>query len=95
MMILLVALKEMEIVHKLVPVSKRTSGTGTCSDPSIGNVTCVSFGSGQNIGDAIFVRRAKWRKNLESFSHFHILNFGSQNSSDCASSGQNSYSHNG
>jgi hypothetical protein len=67
--------------------SKRTSGTGTCSDPSIGNVTCVSFGSGQNIGDAIFVRRANGEKSGE-FSHFHILNFGSQNSSDCASSGQ-------
>lgn len=67
--------------------SKKTSTTGTCADPSFANVTCVSFGSGQNIGDAIFVRRANGEKAGE-FSHFHILNFGSQNSSDCASSGQ-------
>ena len=60
---------------------------GTCADPSIGNVTCVSFSAGQNIGDAIFVRRANGGKAGE-FSHFHILNFGAQNSSDCASAGQ-------
>ena len=60
---------------------------GTCSDPSIGNVTCVSFSAGQNIGDAIFVRRANGGKAGE-YSHIHILNFGAQNSSDCASAGQ-------
>lgn len=67
--------------------SKKTSTTGTCADPSFANVTCVSFGSGQNIGDAIYVRRANGEKAGE-FTHFHILNFGSQNSSDCATSGQ-------
>lgn len=65
--------------------SKKTNGT--CADPSFANVTCVSFGSGQNIGDAIYVRRANGEK-AGAFTHFHILNFGSQNSSDCATSGQ-------
>jgi hypothetical protein len=67
--------------------SKKTSDSGTCSDPSFGNITCVSFSTGQNIGDAIFVRRSNGGKSGE-FSHFHILNFGSQNTSDCASAGQ-------
>jgi hypothetical protein len=63
--------------------SQSCSSAAECSNPKFANITCVSFGSGQNIGDAIFVRRAS---NLQAgvLSHFLIQNYGSLRSSNCS-----------
>ena len=61
-----------------------------CSDPNFANITCIGFGSGQNLGDAIFLRRSNGLK-TGTFSHFLIQNFGALRSSNCsAASGNNS-----
>jgi hypothetical protein len=64
--------------------SAQTCSSATeCSDPSFANITCIGFTTGQNHGDAIFVRRAS---NLKSgnFSHFLIQNFGTLRASNCS-----------
>jgi hypothetical protein len=72
--------------------SQACDTAANCSDPSFANITCVGFTSGQNHGDAIFVRRSSNLK-AGNFSHFLVQDFGALRSGACTSASATTIQH--